>query len=94
MVINLGYTVHGNEASGLNASVLVLYYLAASQNPDLRSFLDQNVIIIDPCLNPDGAHRFSTWVNSHKNISNPDPSSLSREHDEAWPRRTNKPLLV
>ena len=90
LVINLGYTVHGNEASGINASVLVLYHLAASQDSQLEQFLNENVIIVDPCLNPDGAHRFSTWVNSHKSLSSPDPSSLSREHGEAWPGgRTN-----
>lgn len=90
LVLNLGYTVHGNEASGMNASVLTMYYLAASQDESLLSFLEDNVIIIDPCLNPDGAHRFSTWVNSHKSLSAPDPSSISREHQEAWPGgRTN-----
>lgn len=39
---------------------------------------------MDPCLNPDGSQRFSTWVNSHKSqhlVS--DPSS--REFSEVWP---------
>lgn len=90
LVVTLGYTVHGNEASGINASVLVLYYLAASLDPELNRFLNENVVIVDPCLNPDGAHRFSTWVNSHKSLSSPDPSTISREHAEAWPGgRTN-----
>ncbi len=90
LVINLGFSVHGNEASAMNASVLLLYYLAATRHPDLVSFLETNVIIIDPCLNPDGSHRFSSWVNMHRSRSHLNTHRLAREHREAWPGgRTN-----
>lgn len=89
LVVQLGYSVHGNEASGSNASLLVAYYLAAAQGPKVEQMLDEMVIVLDPSYNPDGLNRFASWVNTHKskNIS-ADPNN--REYDEPWPRgRTN-----
>ena len=89
IVMWLGYSVHGNEASGLNASLLVAYYLAAAQGDEIENVLENSVIILDPCFNPDGSQRFSTWVNMHRSHEiNPDPND--REYDEVWPGgRTN-----
>ena len=89
MVTWMGYSVHGNEASGSNASMLFAYHMAASQDPEVLRQLDDQVIIIDPNLNPDGLARFAHWVNSNKSqYANPDPND--REHNEAWPSgRTN-----
>ncbi len=89
MVIYQGYSVHGNEASGSNASLLVAYYLAAAKGDFIEKVLNELVILLDPCYNPDGVTRFASWVNSHKSmIPIADPST--REHNEAWPRgRTN-----
>jgi len=84
LVVWLGYTIHGNEASGINAAPLVAYYLAAAEDSDVKEMLDKTVILMDPCLNPDGANRFATWVNSHKSMNNvSDPNSI--EFSEAWP---------
>ncbi|MDX1477605.1 MAG: M14 family metallopeptidase [Saprospiraceae bacterium] len=89
VVIYQGYSIHGNEPSGANAALLVAYYLAAGQSDEVNTLLDNAVVLLDPCFNPDGLHRFSTWVNSHKNQTlTSDPAD--REYDEAWPRgRTN-----
>ncbi|MEM6734919.1 MAG: M14 family metallopeptidase [Bacteroidota bacterium] len=89
VVIWLGYSIHGNEASGSNASLLAAYYLAAFQGSEIENVLDNSVIILDPCYNPDGLHRFSSWVNMHRShVINPDPND--REYNEAWPGgRTN-----
>lgn len=89
LVVQLGYSVHGNEASGSNASLLTMYYLAAAQGSKIDKMLDQTVIVVDPSYNPDGLNRFASWVNTHKSkVINPDPND--REYDEAWPRgRTN-----
>ncbi|MEM7297520.1 MAG: M14 metallopeptidase family protein, partial [Bacteroidota bacterium] len=85
----LGYSIHGNEASGGNASLLTAYYLAAAQGDVIEEILNNAVIILDPCYNPDGFHRFSSWVNMHRShVINPDPND--REYREAWPGgRTN-----
>jgi hypothetical protein len=88
-IIWLGYSVHGNEPSGLNASLLVAYYLAAAESEEVKNILDSAVILIDPSINPDGYSRFEQWVNQYKsNERITDPNNI--EHNEAWPRgRTN-----
>lgn len=84
LVVWLGYTIHGNEASGINAAPVVAYYLAAAEDENLTGMLDNTIILMDPCLNPDGANRFATWVNSHRSMNNvSDPNSI--EFSEAWP---------
>lgn len=89
IVVYQGYSIHGNEASGSNASLMNAYYLAAGQSDHVQDLLDHTVIILDPSFNPDGLQRFSTWVNSHKSeMITADPQD--REYRESWPRgRTN-----
>lgn len=89
LVIYQGFSVHGNESSGINASVLLAYYLAAAEGPKIDEMLDKTIILLDPSLNPDGYQRFSSWVNMHKSdYLNTD--SNDREFNEAWPGgRTN-----
>lgn len=89
IVMWMGYSIHGNEASGSNASLVTIYYLAAALGEEIDNVLDNSVIILDPSYNPDGLQRFSTWVNMHRShMINPDPND--REYDEVWPGgRTN-----
>jgi len=88
-VVWLGYSVHGNEPSGLNSSLLVAYYLAAAESDEINTILDNTVILLDPSINPDGYSRFEQWVNQYMSeVSVSDPNNV--EHNEAWPRgRTN-----
>jgi hypothetical protein len=89
VVVNLGYSVHGNEPSGSNASMLSAYYYAAAEGEKIDAILENAIILIDPSLNPDGLNRFATWVNMHKSATTvTDPAS--REFNEVWPNgRTN-----
>jgi hypothetical protein len=83
-VVWLGYTVHGNEPSGNNASLLTAYHLAAAQGPAIDSLLNETLIVLDPCINPDGSNRFSSWVNTNRSkhlVTDP----LNREFSEPWP---------
>ena len=80
----LGHSIHGNETSGMNASLLLLYHLAAAQTAFTQHLLENSIILIDPMINPDGIGRFTEWVNSHRSyVDNPD--NQEREHIEAWP---------
>ena len=89
IVVWLGHSIHGNEASGSNAALLMVYYLAAGQGAEIDKILENTVVLLDPAYNPDGLNRFASWANSHKS-KNLDPNSQSLEHNEAWPRgRTN-----
>ena len=83
-VFYMGHSIHGNEASGANASLLTAYYLAAAQGPEIEDYLNNTIILFDPSFNPDGLQRFSSWVNSRKSkLPNADPNDA--EHNEAWP---------
>ena len=90
VIVNLGYSVHGNEPSGSNASMVMAYHLAAAQGDEIDEMLANSVILIDPSLNPDGLQRFSTWANQHKSIHGTVTDPSSREYNEVWPNgRTN-----
>ena len=85
IVVYLGYSIHGNESSGTGAAIALAYYLAAAESPELEKTLDNTIILLDPCFNPDGLQRFSSWVNSSKSTNLvTDPND--REFNEMWPR--------
>jgi len=89
IVVYQGFSIHGNESSGSNASLALAYYLAAAQGPKMKDLLNNTIILLDPSYNPDGLQRFAYWANMHKSQNiNPDPND--REYDEVWPGgRTN-----
>ncbi len=88
-VAYMGYSIHGNEASGTEAAILTLYHLAAGRGPAVDSVLSRVVTIIDPMFNPDGRDRFTDWANRNRGaVATTDPQD--REHNEPWPGgRTN-----
>ncbi len=88
-IVWMGYSVHGNEASGTEAALLTLYHLAAGEGDEVQRVLDQTVVLLDPMLNPDGRDRFVDWANAYRGaVPTGDPQDA--EHNEAWPYgRTN-----
>ncbi|MDT0678345.1 M14 family metallopeptidase [Autumnicola musiva] len=89
VIVNQGFSIHGDEPSGANAAMVLAYYLAAAEGPKIEKILDNNVILLDPSFNPDGLQRFAYWANTNKSKNiNSDPQD--REYDEVWPGgRTN-----
>ncbi|GAB3641648.1 M14 family zinc carboxypeptidase [Spirosoma arcticum] len=84
LVVQIGANVHGNEPSGGESTLLTAYYLAASESDEVKKWLADMLIFVEPILNPDGRDRFANWVNMHKSdASVADP--LDREHNEIWP---------
>ncbi len=84
IVVWIGHSIHGNEPSGANASLLTAYHLAAAQGKEIEELLENVVILFDPSFNPDGLQRFSTWANQNKSknlVTDPN----SREFNETWP---------
>ena len=80
-IVWLSYNVHGNEASSSEASMKAIYELLTQK----QEWLKNTVVIIDPCLNPDGRDRYVNWYN--QTVSAPyDINQQASEHDEAWPR--------
>lgn len=83
-VVWLSFSVHGNEPSGTEASLALLYHLAAADDDAVAAILRDTLIVLDPCLNPDGRERYVNWFASVVGRT-PDPDPQAAEHDEPWP---------
>jgi len=79
-IVWLSYNVHGNEASSTEASMQTLYTLLTEK----QEWLKNTVIIIDPCVNPDGRDRYANWYNITASVPY-DIDPQSSEHIEPWP---------
>ncbi len=83
-VIWLSYNVHGNEAVSCETAMKTLWQLVDPANATTKRWLENTVVAIDPCLNPDGQERYVGWYNQKANHRlQPDPQSI--EHNEPWP---------
>ena len=83
-IVWLSYNVHGNEPSSSEAAMQTLYALVDPNNTQTKQWLQHTIVVIDPCINPDGRDRYVNWFNSVTGkYYNVDPQS--REHDEPWP---------
>jgi hypothetical protein len=85
LVAMLGYGIHGNEPSATNSALAVAFRLVAARDAETRATLRDTIVLLDPCLNPDGHDRFAQWVNSHRG-RHPSADPADREHNEVWPR--------
>ena len=84
VIVWLSYNVHGNEASSSEVSMKTLYELLNTGNAQTKELLKNTVVIIDPCLNPDGRDRYVNWFTQMVG-KNADANPNSREHSEPWP---------
>ncbi|MBD1393478.1 M14 metallopeptidase family protein [Mucilaginibacter glaciei] len=80
----LSYNVHGNEPASSEAAMWVLFDLVDPANTRTKAWLKNTLVVIDPCLNPDGRDRYVNFYNSVKGLT-PDLYLASREHAEPWP---------
>ncbi|GAB2987446.1 M14 family metallopeptidase [Mucilaginibacter puniceus] len=88
-IVWLSYNVHGNEPSSSEAAMATLYDMVDPANTKTQAWLKNTVVVIDPCLNPDGRDRYVGFYNSVKGAE-PDANPSAREHQEPWPGgRTN-----
>ena len=88
-IVWLSYNVHGNEPSSSEAAMLTLYGLLNPANTASKTWLKNTVVILDPCINPDGRDRYVNWQNQVQGKT-PNANPVSREHMEPWPGgRTN-----
>jgi hypothetical protein len=78
-IVWLSYNVHGNESVSTEASMQTIFDLLTTKS----SYLEDVIVLIDPCINPDGRDRYVNWYNQYKNIPyQVDP--YSKEHHEGW----------
>ncbi|MGK7311493.1 MAG: M14 family zinc carboxypeptidase [Candidatus Longimicrobiales bacterium M2_2A_002] len=93
-VVWLAYTVHGDEASGVEAALATLYQLAAGQDAATLEILDRVVTLIDPVQNPDGHDRHVSQVAWDRGALGPDPFPGAVVHGHDWHgARTNHYLF-
>ncbi|WP_034041170.1 M14 family metallopeptidase [Wocania ichthyoenteri] len=79
-IVWLSYNVHGNEASSTEAAMKTLYKLLTEK----QEWLKNTLVIIDPCINPDGRDRYANWYN--ETASKPyNINQQASEHNEPWP---------
>ncbi|MCB0525103.1 MAG: zinc carboxypeptidase [Lewinellaceae bacterium] len=83
-IVWISMSVHGNEPSGSEASMLLAYDLATQTNPNIKQYLKNTVVILDPSLNPDGYDRYTHWNRGVSNLEK-NTKSESRQHREPWP---------
>ena len=80
----LSYNVHGNESSSSNTAPFTIYELLNSANSRSKTILANTVVILDPCVNPDGYDRYVNFFNQKVGgIYSATPAAI--EHNEPWP---------
>jgi hypothetical protein len=83
-IVWLSFGVHGNEAGASESVPEIVYRLLNDTDPEIKEWLRNTVVIIDPNLNPDGNSRYTHWINGISG-KRPHPSISDREHFEPWP---------
>ena len=64
VIVWLSYNVHGNETRSSEAAMEALYELANPAKKRTQPWFKNTVVVIDPCLNPDGRERYINYYNS------------------------------
>lgn len=85
--VYLSYNVHGNEAVCTEAALRTMHALVSGKDAgsgDVESWLDEVVVLIDPCVNPDGRDRYVAFQDRTTGLL-PDVNPSTVEHDEPWP---------
>ncbi|HEU4496277.1 MAG TPA: M14 family zinc carboxypeptidase, partial [Flavobacterium sp.] len=83
-IVWLSFNVHGNEFGAAESAMKVAFELLDPNNLESKKWLENMIVILDPCLNPDGFSRYGNWL---RDISgrNAHPGLSDREHMEPWP---------
>ena len=85
----MAYSIHGNETSGSDAALGLIYHLLASNDPEINNLLENMIIIVDPIMNPDGRARFVKSLEQYRGTA-PNYDDQSLIHTGDWPYgRTN-----
>ena len=83
VVVWFSGSVHGDEGPGFEASMQLLYQLAASEEPATVEALKKAIVVINPSSNPDGHERFAVWNNSIS-VGSPDPQGIEQQRAQPW----------
>ncbi|WP_299819069.1 M14 metallopeptidase family protein [uncultured Pontibacter sp.] len=84
-IVWLSYNIHGNESVSSEAVLQVLYDLVNPNNAQAKQWLQNSVVILDPCVNPDGRERYVQWYKQTVASQGGNASPYAWEHWEPWP---------
>lgn len=89
----LMYSIHGDELSGVDASLQVAYQLAAGEDSLTQKLRRELLVGIDPIENPDGRERYLAQMQQWRGeVTSTDMQSI--QHGGVWPwGRTNHYLF-
>lgn len=86
-VVWVAGSVHGDEPAGMESTLALLYRLAASREPGVEELLSRLVVLVDPCVNPDGAARHAAWWRSAAGPEpDPDPDGVENREPHTGSR--------
>lgn len=80
----MSYSIHGNETSGSDAALAVMYHLVADRSDETAKLLEDLVVVVDPNKNPDGRERFVNSLHQHRGTQ-PNVDDQSLLHTGYWP---------
>jgi hypothetical protein len=63
-IVWVNETIHGNEPASFEAGMMLMYNLVAGKGAFAKA-LDNIVVILNPCYNPDGHERYAVTYNSY-----------------------------
>ena len=83
-IVWLSFNVHGNEPGAAESAMSVAFELIYPNNKRTKEWLENTIVILDPCLNPDGYSRYGNWL---RDVTGQmlHPGHTDREHMEPWP---------
>ena len=85
----MAYSIHGNETSGADAALGIIYHLIASEDAEVINLLENMIVVVDPMMNPDGRDRFAKSLELYRGTA-PNYDDQSLLHTGDWPySRTN-----
>ncbi len=83
-IVWLSYNVHGNESVGMEAALKTLHTLVSGSYKGVSDWLEECVIVIDPCQNPDGRDLYTMRYRKTQSVQ-PNASPDDWEHHQGWP---------
>ena len=64
VVVAITCSIHASEVGATQMSLLLAHHLAANQSPQVREILDNVILLLVPCANPDGLIDVKAWYES------------------------------
>jgi hypothetical protein len=92
VVVWLNFGNDGNESAAVEAALHVAYFLAASNDSATAEILENVLVVINPCHNPESLQRHVAWYKA--SYTRPggglgDPNPDAQEHGGDWRMDTN-----